>query len=60
MKRLKTIRMLLGGKPSGRPKPAKTRKKHRTLRAVLAGAAIGWLLDLLEGRWKNELWKPKG
>ena len=27
---------------------------------VLLGAVIGWMLDLLEGRWKNDLWKPKG
>ncbi len=60
MKGLKTIRTLLRGKPSGRPRAAKPKKKHRPLKAVLSGALIGWLLDLLEGRWKNDLWRPKG
>lgn len=55
MKRIKQIRMLLGGKPVKQTKP---KKKHRPLKAVLLGAVISWLLDLLEGRWKNDLWKP--
>ena len=38
----------------------KTEKIPPAPEAVLLGAVIGWMLDLLEGRWKNDLWKPKG
>ena len=41
-------------------KADKTKKTRQPLKAVLLGAVIGWMLDLLEGRWKNDLWKPKG
>ena len=57
MKRIRQIRMLLSGKPVKQTKPKNSR---RPLKAVLLGAVIGWMLDLLEGRWKNDLWKPKG
>lgn len=57
MKRIRQIRMLLSGKPVKQTKPKKT---SRPLKAVLLGAVIGRMLDLLEGRWKNDLWKPKG
>lgn len=57
MKRIRQIRMLLSGKPVKQTKPKKPR---RPLKAVLLGAVIGRMLDLLEGRWKNDLWKPKG
>ena len=57
MKRIRQIRMLLSGKPVKQTKPKKSR---RPLKAVLLGAVIGCMLDLLEGRWKNDLWKPKG
>ena len=57
MKRIRQIRMLLSGKPVKQTKPKKNR---RPLKAVLLGAVIGRMLDLLEGRWKNDLWKPKG
>ena len=57
MKHVKTMKMLLNGKPTGQPKPKKT---HRSLTAVFADTVAGWLLDLLKARWNNELWKPKG
>lgn len=57
MKATKTLKMLLSGKP---PKQEKPKKTHRTLKEVLLDTVIGWLLDLLEGKWKNDLWKPKG
>ena len=28
------------------------------LKAVLAGAFMGRTIDFLEGRWKNDLWRP--
>ena len=56
MKGLKQIRALLSDKP---PKRKKAQKKHRTAKATLAGLVIGWLLDIQEARWKNELWKPE-
>ena len=57
MKRIRQIRMLLRGKAVKQTKPKKPR---RPLKAVLLGAVIGRMLDLLEGRWKSDLWKPKG
>lgn len=61
---INTLRMLAGGKASGRVKKAgpkkKTgpKKKPRPLKAVLAGALMGRTIDFLEGRWKNDLWRP--
>lgn len=56
MKHVKTMKMLLSGKPMSQPKPKKT---HRSLTAVIADTVFGWLLDLLKAKWNNELWKPK-
>lgn len=56
MKGIKQMRMLLSGRP---PKQKKTRKKRRTVKAILAGLVIGWLLDVQEARWNTELWKPQ-
>ena len=56
MNHVKTMKMLLSGKPMSQPKPKKT---HRSLTAVIADTVFGWLLDLLKAKWNNELWKPK-
>lgn len=55
---INTLRMLAGGKASGRVKKAGPKKKPRPLKAVLAGALMGRTIDFLEGRWKNDLWRP--
>ena len=57
MIKLKQMRTLLCGKPV---KQTKQKKKHRTMKAVLLSTVIGLLLDVQEGRWKNDLWRPKG
>ena len=57
MIKLKQMRTLLCGKPV---KQTKQKKKHRTVKAVLLSTVIGLLLDVQEGRWRNDLWKPKG
>jgi hypothetical protein len=56
MKHVRTMKMLLSGKPTSQSKPKKT---HRSLTAVIADTVVGWLLDLLKAKWNNELWKPK-
>lgn len=60
MKPIKTMRMLLGKTSTASARQTKPKKTHRPLKAVLAGAAVGFLLDLQESKWKNDLWKPKG
>lgn len=55
MKRVKTMRMLLSGKPQKQPRQ---KKRHRPLKLLLMGMAVGKLLDLLEGKWNSDLWKP--
>ena len=56
MKGMKWVRMLMKGKPKKQPKPKK--KEYRSFGAFLLAGVIWLLLDLLESRWKNDLWSP--
>lgn len=54
-KNLRTMRILLSGKPVKQTAP---KKKKRSLGERLLDRAVGQLLEVLKNRWNNKLWKP--
>ena len=54
-KDLRTMRILLSGKPVKQKAPP---KKKRSLGERLLDRAVGQLLEVLKNRWNNKLWKP--